>query len=338
MVQSQVDGSVMESVGQDELRTALLAEDPNGNLVKVQVDSNGEISAELSDESVGLAADDDDGNTLNPQAETLSETISDPDGLVTYLSRALQQYGQDEIRMRVFDSSGTAVDPATAALEDALKNNDNDEFVVRLTGADGVEIAEESLDTAIAGTDTGIVTYMSAALNSVGQDELVSRVAGTDGVQIAEEQLDTAAASTDAALITYLSRALNTIGQDELVARLADSAGNQIDPKQGDAAQTKETGQAIDTTGQIASLNTEGRDTVTLGIDASQGDATYRIDASHDGTNWIEGFATYDPAVGDSTDTVRDSLSIGASHIRVFVSGASGTAGATADVLLGASG
>jgi len=97
-------------------------------------------------------------------------------------------------------------------------------------------------------------------------------------------------------------------------------------------------GQAIDTTGQIASLNTEGRDTVTLGIDASQGDATYRIDASHDGTNWIEGFATYDPAVGDSTDTVRDSLSIGASHIRVFVSGASGTAGATADVLLGASG
>lgn len=66
----------------------------------------------------------------------------------------------------------------------ALKTNDNDELVTRIAGANGVEVQEEQLDTALSATDVALLTATSKALNDVGQDELVSRLADSTGAQI----------------------------------------------------------------------------------------------------------------------------------------------------------
>jgi len=95
---------------------------------------------------------------------------------------------EQQTPVAVEDSVGTTIDPATAALEDALKSNDTDEFVSRLAGADGVEIQEEALDTPVQNTDVSLVTYLARALNDVGQDELVNRLTDTSGAQINPDQ------------------------------------------------------------------------------------------------------------------------------------------------------
>jgi len=176
----------LEGIGEDHLQAALYADDPNNALSRLNVNSNGELrtDAALDAESVFIDANDDNGNTLNPGAEALQENVSNPVGLVTYLSRSLQQYAEDELRTRVHQSDGTQVDPATQALETALKTNGSDEFVVRITGSDGQEVVEQSLDTDAVGADIGLLTFVSRALNSIGQDELVSRLADDTGAQI----------------------------------------------------------------------------------------------------------------------------------------------------------
>ena len=106
----------LEGVGEDHLQAALYADGPNNALSRLNVNSNGELrtDAVLDAESVFIDADDDDGNTINPNAETLSESIADPDGLLTYLARALDSFSEDELRARVHDSAGTQVDPTLA--------------------------------------------------------------------------------------------------------------------------------------------------------------------------------------------------------------------------------
>lgn len=96
------------------------------------------------------------------------------------------------------------------------------------------------------------------------------------------------------------------------------------------AATTRDTGKSITTSQEISRLNTEGRDRVSLGIDATNTNADFRIDASHDGSDWVENFIKY-----EQTDTVRDTLEIGINYVRVYVSDTA--ASGTADVLIGAS-
>jgi hypothetical protein len=138
-----------------------------------------DLEVVLQDETIII--EDSDGDTV--EVVQLDSTPSSTDnGLVTMLAAALNDVGQDELVSRIANSSGSQVDPATNALEDALKNNDADEFVTRVTGADGNEIAEEALDTSIATTDTGLVTYLARALYGVGEGELRTTGAPRDEV------------------------------------------------------------------------------------------------------------------------------------------------------------
>jgi len=245
----------LEGISQDHIQASIYADDPNNNLVRANINSNGELRTDtsLDAETVEIEGDDDDGNTLQVSVETLSQGIVDPDGLVTYLARALNSIGQDEIvsrianstgtqidplnqdalqtvsndelRSRIHDSSGTQVDPATTALEAALKSNDTDEFVARVTGTDGLEIEEEQLDTAIATTDVGLLTYLSRALASQGQDKLqveqqtpVKLEAPDDdqnNKRINAESLSDGIGSGNG-LLTYIARALTSQSEDQL--------------------------------------------------------------------------------------------------------------------------
>lgn len=66
----------------------------------------------------------------------------------------------------------------------------------------------------------------------------------------------------------------------------------------------------------LASLNTKGNDTVTLAVDAPGNNYEVTVDAASDSGktngNWITDFITY-------KGSVRDTLELGASHIRVRV-------------------
>jgi len=146
----------LEGIGEDHLQAALYADDPNNALSRLNVNSNGELrtNASLDAESVFIDADDDNGNTLNPNAETLTQAITAPDGLITYLSRALQQYAIDELRTRVHDSAGTQVDPLN---QDALQSVAGDELRARVHDSDGTQVdpalATRYLDERRAGYD-----------------------------------------------------------------------------------------------------------------------------------------------------------------------------------------
>lgn len=154
--------------------------------VALAVDQNGQLDVTLKAESVSLEGDDDDGNTLAVNVETLSEGIADPDGLLTYFARALNSQGQDELRSRLHNSSGAQVDPATTALEDALQANANDEYRIRAFGPDAAGVLQavnaEAFDTALATTDIGIATYGDRALASIAQDEV--RVASPNPLDV----------------------------------------------------------------------------------------------------------------------------------------------------------
>lgn len=97
----------------------------------------------------------DAGGTLQQvNAESFDTALATTDiGVATYVARALDSQGQDEL-------------------------------VSRITGADGVQVQEEALDTAVNPTSTALLTYLARALNSQGIDELVSRTADSSGVQI----------------------------------------------------------------------------------------------------------------------------------------------------------
>jgi hypothetical protein len=176
---------VTEGVSNDHVRTSLYGENPSGNLVRLQLDSNGEIEASLEAESITVDGDDDDGNTLAVNAETLSHSITDPGGLVTYPSRALQQYSMDELRARVHDSTGTQLDLLN---QDPLESVADDELRSRLfgIGSGGVlqQVNVKQIGNAPSTNDAGVATYIARALNSLGEDELVSRIADASGTQV----------------------------------------------------------------------------------------------------------------------------------------------------------
>lgn len=112
-LQTALDGS--EYALLTYLARALVSEGHDELRVAVQDDSSGT-------KTVSIEGDDDDGNTLSVAVETLSEAITDPDGLITYLARALQTQGSvDQVRVDLENNNaGTlAVEQQTpVALED----------------------------------------------------------------------------------------------------------------------------------------------------------------------------------------------------------------------------
>lgn len=175
-----------------------------------------DLEVVLQDETVRI--EDSDGNVV--EAYQLDTTPSSTDqGLLTVIAAALNDVGQDELVSRITDSTGSQVNPATDALEDALKNNDADELVARITGTDGNEIAEEALDTGISTTDVGLVTYLAAALNSVGNDELRTTGAPRD------EVTDTAN-GTDINASSYTNQFTITEAMESVAVAVDDAAGS----------------------------------------------------------------------------------------------------------------
>jgi len=129
----------LEGLGQDHLRAAVYASDPSNALARLNLNNNGQLRTEVSldGESVFIDAEDDDGNTLQPSAETLSQATADPDGLVTYLARALASQGQDELVSRIADAAGTQLDPLN---QDALESVADDELRARVHDSAGAQV------------------------------------------------------------------------------------------------------------------------------------------------------------------------------------------------------
>jgi hypothetical protein len=189
--------------------------------VRLSVDNNGEIEVNFSDDHIGIQGDDDDGNTLNVGAETLSETITDPDGLITYLSRALQQYGDDQVRVDLENdnlSSNLDVDIAEQTLGQVATNLSQ----VGGTGQSGVDVANR-------------INRLSDSLdNFSGADELRGLLFGYDSgatlQRVNAEQFDRGLGSGSVGLATYLARALQGISQDQVRVDLEnDNLGSNLD-------------------------------------------------------------------------------------------------------------
>lgn len=255
-------GGPIEGEDVEHLRTAVYGEDPAGDLIKLALDEAGQLDVTLEAESVSLEGEDAGGVVQDVNADALQNALAGTDiGLATWSARALESLGVDEVRSRLHDSAGTQIDPATTALEDALQANAADEFRVRVAGEDGVQVAEEALDTGVAAADVGLLTYLARALNSVGQDHLVVQENGAIDVSAATVSVQEATAlDVSAATVPVeqqtpvgiedtggvqidpatgaLENALQANAADEFRARVHDSAGAQLDPLNQDSLQT----------------------------------------------------------------------------------------------------
>jgi len=195
--------AILESVGGDEARIRLYAEDDAGNLAEIQAEELGTglagtetaVVTKLMEatEAVGntevrssIYGPDDAGTLQEGQVEALNTGVAGGTfAQLTYLSRALNSQGLDEFISRMTDSSGTQIDPLT---QDPTQAVGNTELRSRVFGPDSggalQQVNTEAFDTALAVTDTGLATYMARALEGIGQDELRSRLHDSTGTQI----------------------------------------------------------------------------------------------------------------------------------------------------------
>lgn len=170
-----------------------------------------------------------------------------------------------------------------------------------LSSLDSTDFATEATLSSLNNTDFATETTLSSLLN-------------TDF-------------ATEASLTSEQNRAISSPTDTNGYVQVAVESGSlSSDPT---ASQTYQTGADITAQGGIATLDTQGRDQVSVGIDADSA-ADFRIDASTDGSNWMTGWVTY-----EQTTSVRDTLNLGVSHIRVYV--ATTASSGTADVMLGSS-
>lgn len=108
-------------------------------------------TAVLNDGPVYVEGDDDDGNTLKANAETLSQAITDPNGLVTYLARALQSQGSvDQVRMDLQnDNVGLATETTVSSIDTGVTNLAG---ALASNATDTVEVQERSAEAIESGT------------------------------------------------------------------------------------------------------------------------------------------------------------------------------------------
>jgi hypothetical protein len=116
---------------------------------------------------VGIEADDDDGNTLAVNAETVGHSINDADGLVTYLARALQDQSFDQLRVDLQNNNaGTlAVEPQTpVAVENTAGNQVNPARKIHFPNqqVSGHDLAAGDLTIGPALVDRGTAVVIAA--------------------------------------------------------------------------------------------------------------------------------------------------------------------------------
>lgn len=174
----------LQSVAKDELRSRI--HDSSGTQIDplnqdaLQDVSNDELRSRL------FGPNSADDATNQAVIELLNTAISSDDtALLTYISRALNSVGEDEIVSRISDSTSSQIDPLN---QDALDSVSNDELRSLLLGTDtggaDQKVIAEQLDTEVDNTDVAILTWLARALNDIGLDELVTRVTDSTGNQV----------------------------------------------------------------------------------------------------------------------------------------------------------
>jgi hypothetical protein len=196
--------------------------------------------ATLDAETVAIEGDDDDGNTIEANIETLSQAVTDPDGLVTYLARALASQGQDQLQTNIETNNAglatettlSSVDAGVGNLEGSLQANATDQLRVDIEN-EAVDMASEttlsSLDTHLDSLDNALQSQATDQLRvdlqtnnagtlAVEQQSPVKLEADDDDgntLQVGAETLSQGTLDPDG-LVTYLARALQTQGHDQL--------------------------------------------------------------------------------------------------------------------------
>lgn len=249
----------LQSEATDELRTRVFGPDAGGVLQQANAE---QFSVALAATDVGLATYGD--RSLRTLAQDHVQTVLFGEGaggalqevgveafnsaaavagfaLLTYGDRALQTQAADELRTRLHDSLGTQIDPATAALENALQANATDEFRARAFGPDGGGVLQavnaEQFSVALAATDVGLATYGDRALASLAQDEWIARTADSTGAQQDLQQTDSASGSAVAiGAGGSNSTGLSAPGASKLRGRVVNDAQYDVDIQVLDAS------------------------------------------------------------------------------------------------------
>lgn len=267
---------------------------------------------------------DDGGNLVEANLDTLDATLAGTENaLITQLANALEDVGADELRSRIFDTTGTAIDPATDALEDALKSNDTDEMVVRLTGADGTEIAEEALDTGVAGTDVGVLTYLSRALNSQDLDEFITRVTDSSGTQIDPLTQDPLqSVGSDQLRVDLQNNNAGTLPvEQQSPVGIEDDTGTQVAPlNQNDATPLTGTATASGSANAISFDLGTLRASVDFFYDLAA-DGELHVEVSTDGSTW-RSFLTVNTADANVPQSDVIQYETAYKHTRAYADGA----------------
>jgi hypothetical protein len=184
--------------------------------------------ATLDAETVAIEGDDDDGNTVEANIETLSQAVTDPDGLVTYLARALQQYGDDQLRVDIenegvdmaSETTLSSADTYLGNLDGALQSQASDEMRVDLR-TDDVGLATEST---LSSVDSG-VENLDDATQTQANDQLRVDIE-TNNADVATESSLTSEQAREIATWTA-----GTLGvEQQSPVAVEDSGGTTVDP------------------------------------------------------------------------------------------------------------
>ena len=126
---------------------------------------------------------------------------------------------------------------------------------------------------------------------------------------------------------------LETTGRIEGMDSVDAGDGTTVIPANGAARQALGEDVAVDATGEIGTLDTAGKDTLDVAVDAEGGSsAQYAIEAGPDGETWFGPFVMSADGVAEWYDT----LAVGARYVRLTVVSAAAD-GTAADVYLGVS-
>jgi hypothetical protein len=121
-------------------------------VLRVDLESNNAGTLSVEQQSrIKLEADDDDGNTHPISAENLSQGNIGGAGLLTYLARALQDHGHDQLRVDIENESAdlatettlNSVNSNVDFLNDALQSQANDVLRVDLESNNAGTLAVE---------------------------------------------------------------------------------------------------------------------------------------------------------------------------------------------------
>lgn len=234
-----------------------------------------------------------------------TSTTMNPDTAVDVTDDSAREVG----KVRVQDSGGVLIDPATQALEEALQSNGTDPFLVQEDTALDVSAAtvptEQQTPVGVENTGgTQVDPATEGSLTSTLSREIASWTAGTlaveqqtpvaledtTGTQIdplaaGDQPLDVSGATVDVQEATALDVSAATVPvEQQTPVGLEDAAGTQVDPSQQETYGTEYTSVDISATGTTTVYSPTSDATVEGVYLASDGTSGYQLEVT-DGTN-----------------------------------------------------